>query len=598
MGDKRLYQGISLPLAGVLLIMSFLSLAGCDSRISGKVEETDSRPFYNDRVVTVRIVMSQEDWAFTQKNATAEQYVKADLWYDGELIPSIAVRPKGNSSLRSAARDGLRLPLKIDLNFFNSARTLYGVKKLSFNNGFSDPTLIREVLAYELFEQMGLPTPRASFVDLWVNDNHLGLYTMVEQIDKTFLTRNFTDNSGNLYKPQTSAAYLNWTEEDLGNLEIASSTNKMDETDINLGGGKLAQIIEALEADSSTREEEPSPHVLGDMAPPQGAFQPEGMPEPEGFQPPQGMFRREGMPRPEGMQLPEGMQPPQGMMAGMPGSQSGNLLEQMSLKTNENKSDHSSLFRFLDILNNEPDDTFPAEIEKVLDVDQVLRFLAVSATVVHLDNYIGQFGHNYYLYEVNGKFTVIPWDLNMSFGTFNSGLDREGVINFMIDEPTAGAVAERPLVSRLLSVPSYLETYHGYLAELINGPFSEEAMNTRIDQLDSLIRPYVENDTLKSYSTEDFELGLSQDIKKDGRVEGGMTPIGLKTFVSERVESIRKQLDGMLPSKSSDGSGNGGNRMIGGFSRNQGNRQPAFSGIPDATTINPKTDTEGNEQVK
>ena len=97
------------------------------------------------------------------------------------------------------------------------------------------------------------------------------------------------------------------------------------------------------------------------------------------------------------------------------------FLEAPELKTNNNNPDYTGLFSFLDVLNNEPDATFPQEIEKVLDVDEALRFLAVSAGIVHLDNYIG-IGHNMYLYEVDGKFTVIPWDLNMTFGTFNGGI--------------------------------------------------------------------------------------------------------------------------------------------------------------------------------
>jgi len=46
---------------------------------------------------------------------------------------------------------------------------------------------MREVLAYELFDAMGVPVPRTSFVDVWVNDTHLSVYTQVEQVDRTFL---------------------------------------------------------------------------------------------------------------------------------------------------------------------------------------------------------------------------------------------------------------------------------------------------------------------------------------------------------------------------------------------------------------------------
>jgi spore coat protein CotH len=538
-------------------IMVF-ALAGC-GQASGQAEDEDSAPFYDDRVVTVRIVMSEEDWEYMQANAMAEQYAQADLWYDGELIPAVAVRPKGNSSLMSAAGSGTaRFSLKVDLNFFNAARNLYGVKKLNFNNGFSDPTFIREVLGYELFEQTGIPTPRTSFVDLWVNDTHLGLYTMVEQIDKTFLSDHFADNTGNLYKPEMPAAYLNWTEADL-----ETQPTSDDNQDINLGGGKLREIMEALEEQEPTEEDAATENPqmpFGGM--PEGGMPPEGMPE-------GGEFPGD-MPFGE---MPEGEMPPEdipqrdeaqgGMMGGgMPFGQQGDYLEQMGLKTNENSPDHSALFRLLDVLNNEPDETFPEEIEKVLDVDGALRFLAVSALIVHLDNYIGM-GHNYYLYEVDGKFTIIPWDLNMAFGTFNSGLDRDGIINFYIDEPTAGAVAERPLV-RLLSVPAYLESYHRYLEELLEGPFSEEVINARIDELADMIRPYVEADELKFYSTEEFETGLSADISGDGQRGMGMTPIGLKTFIAERAESVRQQLSGERPSSSGDGSGNGGSGSFGG----------------------------------
>lgn len=499
----------------MLMGIMVVAMAGC-GLISAQVE--DSAPFYSDRVVTVYLVMPEDDWEFMQQNASEEQYAQADLWYDGELIPDVAVRPKGNSSLMSAVRSGTaRFSLKVDLNFFNQTRNLDGVKKLNFNNGWSDPTFIREILSYELFEQMGIPTPRTSFVDLWINDTHLGLYTMVEQIDRTFLSNHFDDGNGNLYKPEMPAAYLNWTEADV-DTELTSDDN----LDVNLGGGKLREIMEAL-----------------------GLWGPEEETNFAGDTPP-------------------GDMPGGGAVGGMPWALRGNLLEQMGLKTNENSPDHSALFQLLDILNNEPDETFPEEIEKVLDVDQVLRFLAVSAAIVHLDNYIG-LGHNYYLYEVDGKFTIIPWDLNMAFGTFNSGIDRDGLINFYIDEPTAGAVARYPLVSRLLSVPSYLETYHGYLEELLEGPFSEEAMNLRIDELTELIRPYVEADELKLYSTEEFEMALYEDIRRraQGGTGMGMAPLGLKSFIAERIESIRQQLDGERPSSSGDGSGNGGWAMVG-----------------------------------
>ena len=530
MTNNRYFRSIALLIAGLLLVPFFTGLAGCSRQITGQAEDMDSGPFQDDRVVTVRIVMPEDDWEFLQKYALAEQYARSDLWYDGELVPDIALRPKGNSSLTTTFNRGsIRFSLKADLNFFNSARNLYGVKKLNFNNGFSDPTFMREVLAYELYEQMGLPTPRTAFADLWVNDTHLGLYTMVEQIDKTFLSNHFNDPNGNLYKPVAPAAYLDWTEADLLAQQARQINTEQDVSDdalnINLGGGRLGEIIQALGDGGLTAQ--------GLAAPPSPPLPPGGI-------------------RPPGGAMPPGNTPLR---------QQRDFVQQMGLKTNENKPDHSALFRFLDILNNEPNASFPQEIEKVLDVDQVLRFLAVSTTVVHLDNYTGQFGHNYYLYESNGKFTIIPWDLNMAFGTFNNGIDRQGIINFYIDEPTSGPVAERPLVSRLLSVPSYLETYHGYLSELINGPFSLEVMEPRINELADIIRPYVQDDTSKFFTTREFEMNLREGVRPRNQVPGMQLSIGLKAFVRERAESIHQQLVGIKPS-TNYGKGNEGKMML------------------------------------
>jgi len=513
-------------------IMVF-AMVGCGQHIPEQRSSESQSPFVSDRVVTVRIVMEEQDWTALQQNALAEQYVRADFWFDGELVPDVAVRPKGNSSLWQATQsESPRFSLKVDFNLLNRARDFRGLKKVNLNNGFSDPTLIRERLAYELFEQMDIPTPRTSFVDLWVNDTHLGVYTMVEQIDKTFLRRHFANDDGNLYKPEMSAGPLNWTEKDLeeqGARRLTTRQESLDKgLDVNLGGGKLREIMQAVGQQASESQESPPPELRGmpplmDLAiaaaklgvieqqlrdalgdPSQGppdlaaAAEQLGISE-ESLQ--------------EALGLPaEGMMPPEGML----GSQSGNLIELMGLRTNENNPDHSALFRFLDILNNEPDETFPGEIERVLDVDEVLRFLAVSTLIVHLDNYIGS-GHNYYLYEIDGKFTIIPWDLNMAFGTFNCfGLDRESLINYYIDEPTCEPISERPLVERLLSHPPYLDAYHGYLEDLLAGPFTLEAMESRIDELAGLIRPCVERDDLKFFSTADFERGLAEDIEGFG----------------------------------------------------------------------------------
>lgn len=569
-------------------------------------------PFVSDRVAKIRIVMDRNDWQELKTNTWVEEYVRADFWFDGELYRNVAVRPKGMSSLMSGRQSG-RMPLKIDFNFFNFAQNFRGIKKLSLNNGFSDPTFIRETIGYELFEQMDLPTPRRAFADVWVNDIHLGLYTIVEQVDKTFLRGNFTNPEGNLYKPETRAAALNWTKDDLGeeiNDVSQSSKSRKNNLNLKIGGSRLGDLVKVLRREGVIGNE-----MLpdGDMIPSSGGPFPGGprVPFPRGLRgrfPPDPNssfargFRRMFPGRPEG-----------------PFGRSGNLVEKMGLKTNENYPNHSALFRLLEVLNNCPDETFPSEIEKVLDVDQVLRFLAVSVMIVHLDNYIGM-GHNYYLYEFDGMFTVIPWDLNMAFGTFGIGIGRgTNIADFYIDEPTIGAFTERPLVARLLAHEPYMEKYHEYLKQLLEGGFAEGVIEARIDELVKIIRPFVEADELKFFSTEEFEKSLNEDLNPDGlweyflsiypmqrdrNQEGenvnmslldrmdnmpeefnadtgrrrdrmrpgrgrgpGMRAPGLKSFIRQRRLSVREQLDGKRPSRSEGGENTGDFNMFKRFRR-------------------------------
>jgi spore coat protein CotH len=476
---------------GLFTLFPVLGTSCSSLVVEGQESDSDS-PFDIDKVLKVYIVMEESDWVSLIANAADEKYKQADLWYGSTVISDIAIRAKGNyKTVAEIYPDSIRYSLKADLNLLNAEQNLDGVKKLNFNNNWGDPAFMREVLGYELFKSTDIPAPRASFVDLWVNDIHLGLYTMVEQVDKAFIERNFTYTNGNLYKPEKPAGNLAWTKDDL-----ADGDDAPDEEDINIGGGSLDDITDVVSGDDESDS--------GDIS-----------------------------------------------------TETKSLIEQMCLKTNESTSNHTVLYKLLEVLNNEPDDTFATEIEKVLDVNEVLRYLAVSTVMVHLDNYIGS-GENYYLYENDGKFVMIPWDLNLAFGTYRIDLSMEQTINYYIDEPTCGAMSAKPLVSRLLSNAAYLEKYHEYIEEVLDGVFDSDTINARIDELAGLIRSYVKDDETKFYTAEQFEEGISEQVVSEAVVSGNEgIPIGLKYFVEQRSQSVRAQLNGTLASASGTGAGNG-----------------------------------------
>jgi spore coat protein CotH len=59
---------------------------------------------------------------------------------------------------------------------------------------------MRERLSMALFKHMGLVAEREAHARLYINNTYVGLYTIVESLDKTFLTKNFNENDGHLYE--------------------------------------------------------------------------------------------------------------------------------------------------------------------------------------------------------------------------------------------------------------------------------------------------------------------------------------------------------------------------------------------------------------
>ena len=476
--------------AVVMLMLVTLATAGvsvgCRADEPGNVLAGDA-VFPDDRVGEVRIRMADDDWAEMRSDPLAKRYAVADFSLDGEELRNVAVRPKGSSSLQAVADLGIpQFGLTVDFNLLNVARNFRGLRKIDLNTGFKYHLLLRARLASELFAEMGVPAPRTAFAEVWVNGDRLGVYALVEHVDRTFLRRHFDSADGNLYKPSGAAGPLDWTEADLA----GNDRRSVRPMAVNLGGGSIGDLFEAV-------GEGRRGAAAADLDP-------------------------------------------------------DDRIAAAGLKTNENRPDHGALLRFLEVLNDEPDSTFPEAIERVLDVDAALRFLAVSAVTVHLDSYLGS-AQNYYLYETDGRFTLIPWDMNEAFGTFRCGIERRRLIDLYVDEPTAAPLAARPLASRLLGHTPYLDAYRGYVRDLLAGPLAAGAAEARIDRLAGLLVPLVEDvqsAERRRLSELDYDLPAST-------LDAPAAVAELKSFFKARTESVRRQLAGSQPSSSGRGVGNG-----------------------------------------
>ena len=164
-------------------------------------------------------------------------FVPAEVFYNGIEWYRVGVRFKGNSSLASSWANGiLKLSFKLDFDEFEDDypqidnQRFYGFKKLSLKNNYNDKSQLREKVAGDVFRNAGLAGSHTAFYTVYVDHGdgpiYFGLYTMVEEVDDTVLDTQFSDDDGNLYKPDGDAASFAYGTYDEN--EFVKKTNEDD----------------------------------------------------------------------------------------------------------------------------------------------------------------------------------------------------------------------------------------------------------------------------------------------------------------------------------------------------------------------------------
>ncbi|MBI9100640.1 MAG: CotH kinase family protein [Spirochaetaceae bacterium] len=166
--------------------------------------------FPEDEVIEIRIIVEDSQWKHISENAIEETNVPATILFNGQKLENIGFRPKGNSSLLSAVIEGKnQYSFKLSFDEYFD-QNLFGIRSISLNNCMGDPTFIREKLAYEMIEEMGLPVPQTVFCNVFINDELIGLYLAVQRIDEVMMSAWFEEGTGDLYKPDGAGADLHY----------------------------------------------------------------------------------------------------------------------------------------------------------------------------------------------------------------------------------------------------------------------------------------------------------------------------------------------------------------------------------------------------
>ncbi len=477
-------------------------------------------------------------------------YIMGDVIIDGERVDSVGVRFKGFTSY---TYDSDKKPFKIDFNEFVKGKRYDGLRKLNLNNGTGDPAMLRDVICYDLLRSSGVGAPRTSFSVVYVNDQFWGLYQNIEQVDKEFLERNFSNNKGNLFKNKgwSHLEYNGPNKTDYNNIFELKTNEEGDDwngfislMDVlnNSSDSEFAERIEdhfdvdrylkTLAVDVATNNWDSylqhgrNWYMYEDTS--TGVFH--WIPWDYNFA--LGSYFGVG---PEDTTLCELY--PQ-FIAWTDGSK-----EVKFYNESFSNRDYTLLWDFGDgntSTEENPVHTYEENTNylvciKMIVNDQCQEEMCENVNTAYDYASCNSVENGSFTGDVNYAFVAtVSW--NSSCCNFWSE-DCDNIYDFFSDSGEGGdsgfAIDQREnqgvLINRLLNVPEFNERYYDFFCELMNYHFTEEYMHDFIDYNRELIEDYIEEDPNYLFNFSDF-------LKDSGEE-------GLKEYISDRTADLLMVLD-------------------------------------------------------
>lgn len=467
--------------------------------------EYETELFDTSSILTVNILMDEADWNDMLENATAEEYYQCDVEIGGTTFYRVAIRPKGNTSLTSIASDPTtdRYSFKLEFDHYVDGQTCFGLDKLILNNNYADATNMKEALIYDMYQYLGADASLYNYAKISVNGEYWGVYLALEAVEDSFMLRNYGAQSGELYKPDS--------------MNIGGRKD--------FGGGAFENMTPPDTQGNTDQANPPtSPGQTSD-----DTFDPSQKPDSSGENPAESPNDSDERPS---MNFNYG-----GGRGGFSiGGGGANLNytddELDSYETiwdgeiaSTTKTDHKRVVTALKNISEGND------LEDYMDIDNLLRYMAVHVFSVNEDSLSGTMAHNYYLYETGGKLNLIPWDYNLALGGMGSSNDATSVVNDAIDNAFSGT----NFFDTLMEDETYHDQYYAYLRQLVSEYIDGGGFDAFYEWVRSQIDELVKTDPTAFYSYDEYLTAVDT----------------LYQVVKLRGESIQGQLDGTIPSTES-----------------------------------------------
>lgn len=357
--------------------------------------------FYTQSVIReIQLDFPQSQfWDDLENNYSTHDNLPASMTLDGMMYDSVGVRFKGATSYTNS--NDYKKSFNITLNAYIPGTDISGYNILNLNNGYNDPSFMRELL-YEYLLSRHVPAAKGNFVHLYLNGDNWGIYGNVQQLNKDFVKEWWQSDDGALWR----------------------------------------------------------------------AKRPDGSPAPHGTR--GDSLRTLYYLGPDTMQY----------------------VNNYDLKFSHIPDPYTRLRDFCYILDTVSQSHMEEVLNRYLDVDRTLWFLAGENVFGDDDSYVDKGRSDYYIYYEAETGRIVPIEMDGN-DTFDPSKYNYSIFSH----------ANKPnyaLLYKLLNQTQLRQRYLAHMRTLVNDVFDTSFVFPLIDNFYNLIDPVVQTDTVQNYTYSDF----------------------------------------------------------------------------------------------
>ncbi|MEZ5057204.1 MAG: CotH kinase family protein [Saprospiraceae bacterium] len=173
-----------------LLFCLFLTFS-----IQAQAQENYPEKFYEPlEIQSANILFGQDNWDYLLDSLrlNGSEYLVANLIVNGERLNDVGVRYAGG---KTYTKEGNKNGIEICINLVDREQTYHGIKTIRLSNATRDPSMVREVLGFEIARDY-MTAPLANYLNLDINGEPYGLLINIQGVDEVFLNEHFNTSDG------------------------------------------------------------------------------------------------------------------------------------------------------------------------------------------------------------------------------------------------------------------------------------------------------------------------------------------------------------------------------------------------------------------